>query len=341
MKINKRKYWLSEFNYIKTETSKNKIILSNTLTPNLSHIAGFSKRYNGRYTKAPMFTIDMDGTVFQHYNTKYYTHFLGIEEVDVTSITISLVNQGCLIKINDDIFVDYLGREYNGIPHQQYWRNKKYWAKYDDRQIESLKELCLYLLEKNKDINRSVAMTNTKQDVNGDSSGIFYRSNLIKEFTDLSPAFDYIKFKETIEMKKEKRKPNLNVISEFDITRKMLKTIRENQTPNEEVENNEPKLLSGAEEEAQKEKFRTTITPRVEFNQFLLYPQTNDAKWGGKFLETGLEWEFSLGQSDGIFIKTEVLQLTDKVIDNLNKLSGYYKNWADEWANNLATEYKN
>jgi hypothetical protein len=47
-----------------------------------------------------------------------------------------------------------------------------------------------------------------------------------------------------------------------------------------------------------------------------------------------------LEDTEGLYINASNLQLTDEVMTRLQRLKGFYKNWADEWSNKLATEYK-
>jgi len=135
--------------------------------------------------------------------------------------------------------------------------------------------------------------------------------------------------------------------NEHDFTRKMLGVIREDRS-------NKGKLLKeGAgdnegitpnQEELNQEysKFRETISSRVEFTTFKIYPEVNNVIFGGKFQDLdGMEWQFSLEEKNGLYITSNNLQVDDEVIRRIQKLKGYYDNWADDWANKITTEYKN
>lgn len=93
---------------------------------------------------------------------------------------------------------------------------------------------------------------------------------------------------------------------------------------------------------AEYQKFGEVVNPRVQFTTFKIYPEANNVILGGKFQGmSGLEWQFSLEDEDGLYITVNNLQVDDSVISTMQKLKGYYDNWADEWSKKLATEYKN
>ena len=72
MEINKEKYILGESHYVNEEHKKTKIILTNSLTPDMRFFEGWKLRRNGKYKKVTPYTVDKDGTIYQHFNSKYY-----------------------------------------------------------------------------------------------------------------------------------------------------------------------------------------------------------------------------------------------------------------------------
>ena len=99
--------------------------------------------------------------------------------------------------------------------------------------------------------------------------------------------------------------------------------------------------LDDAELKEEEDKFRQTVHNRVKFNKFKLYPTTQNVEWSGVFTDNRIEWNYSLDDSRGVYITTELLQLDDDVIDVIKKLVGYYKSWSDDWATRIAEEYNN
>ena len=56
----------------------------------MRHFESWINRRNGNYKKTTPFTIDVDGTIYQHYDPKYYSDFLNCEQ-DKCNIPIILV----------------------------------------------------------------------------------------------------------------------------------------------------------------------------------------------------------------------------------------------------------
>lgn len=143
-------------------------------------------------------------------------------------------------------------------------------------------------------------------------------------------------------------KINLN---EYDIIKNMLSTIREdvnnemtNVNSETESENNtsdyDGEDLSAAELSEEQTNFRSTVSPRVNFTGFKVYPKNKNVVFSGEFENMGgLQWEFTLEDANGLYISANNVPFTDDVLNTIKKLKGYYDNWADEWAEKLATEY--
>lgn len=145
---------------------------------------------------------------------------------------------------------------------------------------------------------------------------------------------------------------NTKYDDDYEMTRNMLKTIRGGEMINEQEgeqgekmvdeENSDDAIeLTGSDLNDEQEKFRQTINPRVEFDTFKIYPDANNVVFSGRFQGFGgMEWQFTLEDSDGVYVVSENLQLTGEALNMLQKLRGYYENWADEWSEKIATEYK-
>jgi len=140
-------------------------------------------------------------------------------------------------------------------------------------------------------------------------------------------------------------------MSQHDETRKILELIRENQRKSfggnktlitEQDQNvQEEKELDPAEYAEEEKKFRDTVTPRVKFNKFKLYPKAQNVEFSGEFTDNSIEWFYSLDDTQGVYITADLLQLRDDTLKQIQKLVGYYQTWADEWANRIAEEYQN
>lgn len=139
-------------------------------------------------------------------------------------------------------------------------------------------------------------------------------------------------------------------INEHDVTRNMLSVMRNTPTSRGYANNliiNESHSLSSDEEELsstelaeEQQAFRDTVSPRVSFNSFKVYPKIKNVVFSGEFENMdGLEWQFTLEDADGLYITASNVPISEGTLVTLKKLKGYYDNWADEWSQKLATEY--
>lgn len=200
IKIDKDSYPLTKNNYYPKVYKKKQIVIGHTFTDDMTHYIGWQNRYNGKNKKTAAFTIDVDGKIYQHFDPKYYSKFLDINNVDEHIISVVLVNKGWLIrKIDTDQYYDYLFKPVENIEIvNKKWRDHTYWATYSDKQIESLTELCRYLSKKFGIELQTIGHYAKFSDA-FTYHGILSRSNYVKEFTDLSPSFDFTKFKNNLE----------------------------------------------------------------------------------------------------------------------------------------------
>ena len=188
IKIDRKKYKLNETNYVKEVFEKNRIIVGNSFSDDMSFINGWKKRCGGQYKKTSAFSIDKDGVIYQHYDPKYYSEFIYGDSINQTSIPITLINEGWLTQIGDE-FYNLRNIKYTGDVINKYWRGYDFWSTYTDEQYSSLRELLLHLMKK-FDIYEKVVSHNTKLNVPEKFNGMVTRSNFSKLHTDLSPTFN-------------------------------------------------------------------------------------------------------------------------------------------------------
>ena len=201
MFIDENTYEIGEGNYYKTEFTKTKIIIGNSNNVDMKHVYGWQHRVMGEYKKTSTFSIDRKGNIFQHYNPNCYSDFVGDKSIDKKSITISLENQGWLIKdILKDKFYDWVGNSYKRRVKvfEKRWRGQSYWDPYTPKQYKATLELVEYLC-KEYDIPKRAISHNTQIDNMQSFDGVSYRSNYFKEKTDLTPAWDCKKIKNKLE----------------------------------------------------------------------------------------------------------------------------------------------
>ena len=80
-------------------------------------------------------------------------------------------------------------------------------------------------------------------------------------------------------------------------------------------------------------KFADENNDDAESNPLVFYPKSGNLVFTGSIPTlSGLRFQFSLNDvTNAPYIFVDGLALTEDVINVLNKLSGYYKNWRESW----------
>lgn len=201
MIIDNKTYQLSKKNYVEIESNKKLIVLGHTNNSKMKHFIGWEKRMGGLYKKTAHFSISTDGTVYQHFDSKYSSRYFNNQSLNNKSIIILLENEGYLTKDSEtNEFITWIGdiyKEKNNV-FEKKWRNLNFWVGYSQEQFESAINLVNYLCTKHK-IPKKTMNHNTKVNDLGDFSGIVYKANLEKYYTDLNPSWNFQLFKTKIE----------------------------------------------------------------------------------------------------------------------------------------------
>lgn len=205
MVIKLKEQALSTSNYFDGMAIKKQIVLGHTNCSWESNLAKWTNRLNGKYNKTAAYTINLQGEIFNHFDPSYYSDILGNIALDKKSIVILLENEGWLLKESEsDSFINWVGHIYNKPNEvvEKKWRNYSYWAPYSKEQFESaLKLVSILCTEFN--IPKIVVSNHFKIDNLDEFSGVLYKSNIEKHYTDLSPAWDHDTFKDKLENEKD------------------------------------------------------------------------------------------------------------------------------------------
>ncbi len=202
--INRDEYKLFKNNYIPIKTDKKRIVIGNSFSFNMGHYYGWLTRHNGNYKKTAHYTIGINGEIYEHYNPDYYSEIINYPDFDKTTILILIENEGWLIKDlnHENRYITYVGNIYNRTESVfiKKWRGNKYWAPYNEVQVNSLANLVNELCER-FNITKDVVSHNTKISNGYTYNGVLYKSNLNSYFTDINPSWDFGLFKNKIEKK--------------------------------------------------------------------------------------------------------------------------------------------
>jgi len=108
MKIDKKTHWVSIKNRYKTKPPKTQIVLGVSLRKENHHIIRLNHKEFGETKKWNTYTITRDGLVYQHYDPKYHTDFMGVKAGDKQSISIVFENMGHLFKTKEGKYLNWV-----------------------------------------------------------------------------------------------------------------------------------------------------------------------------------------------------------------------------------------
>lgn len=194
MEVDNITYGVKEINHYKTQNVKNQIVLATSLRKGSYHITRLQHKEFGKTKRWNTFTVTRDGVVYQHYNPKFHSDFLGIKEADKQSISIVLENMGSLFQTPSGKHINWLNEicdEENVI--EKNYLGYSYWENFTEEQIISTVELCKKL-SKEFNIPKNCMEFHYFHKDTLKFRGIVFRSNYIQDSSDINPLFDIEKF---------------------------------------------------------------------------------------------------------------------------------------------------
>jgi len=81
--------------------------------------------------------------------------------------------------------------------------------------------------------------------------------------------------------------------------------------------------------------FVEQVSDLVDFNKLNLYP--NNVEWSGKIIDFDLDFFFTIGEENGVYINGEMLKADDDFLEMINKLKVFYEKFKSKWAKVLAS----
>lgn len=86
------------------------------------------------------------------------------------------------------------------------------------------------------------------------------------------------------------------------------------------------------------DEFVTNVSDMVDFNKLNVY--SNNVEWSGKLIEFDIEFFFSIGEENGVYINGEMLNADNEFITLITKLKTYYEKFKSKWAAVLSSRKK-
>lgn len=194
MEIDTKTHKVNGYNHHKKATEKKQIVLSFSLRPNNYHIKRLKKKDFGKTKKWNTYTISRDGQIYQHFDPKYYSDYIGDKFGDKQSITIVIENMGSLIRLDNESYVNFLNEscDVDDVVNKN-WMGYHYWEKISEIQMNSIVELCKSLCDQFDIPKRCIEFNHYHKDIKK-FDGIVFKGNYIVDSGDLNPTFNINEF---------------------------------------------------------------------------------------------------------------------------------------------------
>jgi hypothetical protein len=198
LKVDDITYKVEEYNHHKAQSVKTQIVLATSLRKANYHITRLKHKDYGKTKKWSTYSIARDGTVYQHFDSKFHSDFLGIKEADKKLISIVVENMGTLFKTPSDTYINWLNEvcDVNNVVEKA-WLGYNFWEKFTDEQLESIVLLCQDLCEQHGIPKACIEFHHYHKETIK-FRGIVFRSNYIEDSSDINPLFDIPKFNEML-----------------------------------------------------------------------------------------------------------------------------------------------
>ena len=86
------------------------------------------------------------------------------------------------------------------------------------------------------------------------------------------------------------------------------------------------------------DEFVSEVSDLTNFGQLNVYD--NNVDWSGKIVDFDLDFYFSIGESNGIYVSGDMVKVDENFLDTINKLQTFYEKFKSKWAKVLASRKK-
>ena len=86
------------------------------------------------------------------------------------------------------------------------------------------------------------------------------------------------------------------------------------------------------------DEFVTDVSDLSDFGVLNVY--SNEVQWSGKVIDFDLEFFFSIGENNGVYVNGDMIKLDDKLTELVGKLTSFYEKFKSKWAKVVSTRKK-
>jgi len=86
------------------------------------------------------------------------------------------------------------------------------------------------------------------------------------------------------------------------------------------------------------DEFVSEVSDMADFNKLNVY--SKNVEWSGKIIDFDLEFFFSIGEENGVYIEGDMIKCDDKFLEFVSKLKVYYEKFKSKWSKILGDRKK-
>ena len=86
------------------------------------------------------------------------------------------------------------------------------------------------------------------------------------------------------------------------------------------------------------DEFVSDVSDLTEYGSLNVYQ--NEVQWSGLIIDLNIEFFFSVGEKNGVYINGDMIKLDEKLVDVSNKLTSFYEKFKSKWAKIISTRRK-
>ena len=86
------------------------------------------------------------------------------------------------------------------------------------------------------------------------------------------------------------------------------------------------------------DEFVVEVSDLVYFNKLNIFPK--NVEWSGKIIDFDIDFFFTIGEENGVYVNGQMIKADDKFLDMINKLKTFYEKFKSKWAKIMASRKK-
>jgi hypothetical protein len=86
------------------------------------------------------------------------------------------------------------------------------------------------------------------------------------------------------------------------------------------------------------DEFVAEVSDLSDFGVLNMYE--NDVQWSGKIVDMDIEFFFSIGEKNGVYINGDMIKLDEKLTELMGKLTSFYEKFKAKWAKVISLRKK-